>query len=317
MNKRGKVFCITLNTAIDHIVQINALNVGTTIRAENAELVAAGKGVDVAVGVAELGGQAIATGFIGASSRETFAKLKDENVELMFIEVPGATRINVTILEREASRETHLQTVGYTISREDLNRLTGLLEGAIKPEDVVVFGGSLPPGNSDGAAEQLVMLCKRLGAYVILDASGPALRDGLRAQPHMVKPNLLELSQILGRPVQNNDNDVAQAAKECLTNGTERVVVSRGYLGIILAEKDQVWKAWTTSNQNHSTAGVGSGDALVAAFAFSKLLGRPAESAMRLGVACGAANLCTKLPGRFSVAEATKLALKAEVRRID
>jgi len=117
----------------------------------------------------------------------------------------GATRINVTILERELSRETHLQTVGYTISRGDLKRLSGLLECAIKPEDVVVFGGSLPPGSSEAAADDLVMLCKKLGAYVILDASGPALLAGLPAQPHMVKPNLLELSQILGRPVQNSD----------------------------------------------------------------------------------------------------------------
>jgi 1-phosphofructokinase len=317
LNKRGKVFCITLNTAIDHVIQINALNVGTTIRAENAQLVAAGKGVDVAVGVAELGGKAIATGFIGESSRQIFAKLADENVELMFIEVPGATRINVTILERELSRETHLQTVGYTISRGDLQRLSGLLECAIKPDDVVVFGGSLPPGSSEGVAEDLVMLCKKLGAYVILDASGPALLDGLRAQPHMVKPNLLELSQILGRSVQNSDNAVAQAAQECLTNELDRVVVSRGSLGIIVAEKGQVWKAWTNSTQDHSTAGVGSGDALVAAFAFSRLLSRPLESAMRLGVACGAANLHTKLPGRFSAAEAAKLALNAEVLRLD
>ncbi len=311
-----KVFCVTLNTAIDHIVQVNELAVGTTIRTAAAELVPAGKGVDVAVGVAILGGHAVATGFIGAGSRDLFASLQAEQVESRFIEVPGFTRINVTILERKLSRETHLQTTGYAISQADVERLTVVLELCVTPDDVVVIGGSLPEGAPDGLTAGLVTLCKSMGAYVILDSSGAALLDGLRASPQMVKPNLLELSQIAGRSVDNSDASVLRATQECLSLGVSRVVVSRGYRGIVVSERTGAWKAWLDSGHSYPTASVGSGDAVVAAFAFSTLEDRSIEDTMRLGVACGAANLRTQLPGRFRPSDVAELLPSSKIQRI-
>jgi len=199
--KINKVVCVTLNTAIDHIIDVDTLDAGSTIRASHSQLVPAGKGVDVAVGVAAFGGHAVATGFIGENSRELFASLRTERVELMFIEVPGSTRINVTIFERKVLRETHLQTVGYEISGTDVEQLYIALKRNVALGDVVVIGGSLPPGSPNGLMAELVTLCRTLGVYVILDSSGTALLDGLRAGPHMVKPNLLELAQIEGHAV--------------------------------------------------------------------------------------------------------------------
>ena len=72
---KNKVVCVTLNTAIDHIIDVDTLDAGSTIRASHSQLVPAGKGVDVAVGVAAFGGHAVATGFIGENSREVFASL--------------------------------------------------------------------------------------------------------------------------------------------------------------------------------------------------------------------------------------------------
>jgi 1-phosphofructokinase len=312
----GKVLCVTLNTAIDHVIEVDEFTVGSTIRTTSARLVPAGKGVDVAVGVAILGGRAIATGFIGERSRELFGALRDELVELMFIEVPGATRINVTVFEHKRSRETHLQTTGYAITQAAVDQLTALLERTISRGDVVVIGGSLPPGAPGGLTGQLVKLCKLKGAYVILDASGDALLDGLSAGPQMVKPNLLELKQIIGRQVDDSDAAIADAGEECLRLGVKRVVISRGRRGIVVIDREQTWKASVDAGRNHSTAGVGSGDAVVAAFALSTLQDRDIEDAMRLGVACGAANLATQLPGRFSGAHVAELLPRVEVQRM-
>lgn len=311
-----KVFCVTLNTAIDYIIEVGALDVGATIRATAAELVPAGKGVDVAVGVAILGGCAVATGFIGDKSREIFASLETEHVELMFIEVPGHTRINVTIMEQGQPRETHLQTVGFSISPADVERLTVVLKRNVTSRDVVVIGGSLPPGAPEGLAARLVTLCKSMGAYVILDSSGAALLDGLRAGPQMVKPNLLELAQIVGRHVDDSDAAVLRAARECLTLGVDRVVASRGYHGIVVIEREQAWKAWLDNGRSYPTASVGSGDAVVAAFALSTLQGHPIQDAIRLGVACGTGNLLTQLPGRFRKEDVTEFLPNTHVLRI-
>jgi 1-phosphofructokinase len=312
----NRVFCVTLNTAIDHIIDVDRLAVGSTIRAAEGVLVPAGKGVDVAVGVATLGCHAVAAGFIGDRSRELFATLQAEQVESMFIEVPGSTRINVTILERESSRETHLQTVGYAISQTDVERLILLIDANVTPDDVVVIGGSLPPGAPDGLLAELIALCRLRGAYVILDSSGTALLNGLCAAPHMVKPNLLELGQIVGRHIDGSDAEVQRAAKECLSQGVTRVVVSRGYRGIVVIETKQAWKAWLETGDSGPTAGVGSGDAVVAAFAVAMLQNSSIEDAMRLAVACGSANLLTKLPGRFRAADVADLVPQAQVRQV-
>jgi 1-phosphofructokinase len=314
--KINKVVCVTLNTAIDHIIDVDTLDAGSTIRASHSQLVPAGKGVDVAVGVATFGGHAVATGFIGENSREVFASLRAERVELMFIEVPGSTRINVTVFERKVLRETHLQTVGYEISGADVEQFYIALERNVASGDVVVIGGSLPPGSPNGLMAELVTLCRTLGAYVILDSSGTALLDGLRAGPHMVKPNLLELAQIVGHAVDDSDSGIPRAVQECRFFGSARVVVSRGYRGIVVIEDGQAWKAWLNNNNNGKTAGVGSGDALVAAFAFSILKNHTLDHAMRLGVACGAANLLTKLPGRFRSTDVEELLPLANVHRI-
>ncbi len=310
-----KVVCITLNTAIDHVIEVEHLVAGSTIRADANAHAPAGKGVVVAVGVAILGGLAVATGFIGRESREIFAVLDAEQVEPMFLEVPGATRTNVTILEH-GGRETHLQTMGYRISIEDVHRLISLVEGIVSPGAVVVLGGSLPPGAPEGLTAQLVALCRGMGAYVILDSSGVALLDGLRAGPQMVKPNLRELAEILGRTLDDSDNSVARAAHDCLSLGVTRVVVSRGYRGIVVSEKGKTWKAWADIGRNQQTASVGSGDAVVAAFASSTLRDVGMEDAVRLAVACGAANLFTRLPGRFRMADVADVLPRVQIESI-
>ena len=314
--KTQKVLSVTLNTAIDHIIEVDHLAVGDTIRSLGDTIVPAGKGVDVAVGVATLGGRAVATGFVGAESRDVFSRLKDENVELLLLEVPGKTRTNVTILERNGCRETHLQTTGYSISAADIKRLVDVLDRTLVGGDVAVIAGSIPPGAPAGVIAQLIAQCRDKGAYVILDGSGRSLTEGLNARPHMIKPNLLELSQVAACGVDESDAGVILAADQCLERGLERVVVSCGQRGIIVVERGRAWKALVDVGRNQTTASVGSGDAVVAAFALGTIEGRSIEDTNRLAVACAAANLFTDLPGRFRVADVNNLLPKITVQEL-
>ena len=311
-----KCVAVTLNTAIDHIVEVETARLGTTFRSLRDTFVAAGKGIDVAVGVAALGGRAVAAGFIGEESRDVFLALAEERVENCLLEVPGRTRTNVTIVERAENRETHVQTSGYTISAADVERLVGVLDRLLVGGDVMVISGSLPPGAPGDVMSRLIALAKGKCAYVILDASGPALVAGMRAAPQMVKPNLLELGQAVGRPVDGSDEAVLGAAQECLAKGVRRVVASRGHQGIVVVEPEGAWKAWISIGRDHATASVGSGDAVVAAFAIGVIEERGMEDTIRLSVACGAANVFTDLPGRFRPADVEDLASRVQIVRL-
>jgi 1-phosphofructokinase family hexose kinase len=309
------IHCITLNTAVDHIIEVGEFSPGTTIRSTSSIYVAAGKGVDVAVGVATLGGRAVATGFVGSRSRDIFMTLADEGVDIRFLDVPGHTRTNVTILER-CGRETHFQTCGYSITEDVIDTLIVAIRQAVNPSDVVVIAGSVPDGASADILRRLVDLSKQLAAYVILDSSGPPLKAGLEGSPQMIKPNLLELRQLVDHDVGTEDSEVIAAARQCWKKGVERVVVSRGRAGLVLIEADDTWKASLDLAGSVTTAGVGSGDAVVAALAVAHTRGMSVPETLRLAAACGGANVLTKLPGRFQMSDVERLLPRVRIDRL-
>jgi 1-phosphofructokinase len=310
-----KAVCITPNTAIDYIVELGSIVLGTTTRSRAAVLVPAGKGVDVAVGVATLGGSGLATGFIGEGSRSTFASLHSEGVESDFVEVPGHTRINVTLAE-DNGRETHLQTTGYSVGEKDLAALIALIDRRLTSMDVAVLAGSLPPHAPEATMERLVRRCLEVGAYVVLDSSGAALRSGLTARPHMIKPNLAELAELTRTDVEDTDEGTLSAARGCLDAVRDAVVVSRGPKGILFVGRGEGWSAHVDAGRDTTTAGVGSGDAVVAALVAGRLHGQTVEETVRLASACGTANLFTAWPGRFNQVDVARLLPKVVLRRL-
>ncbi|MDF5484591.1 PfkB family carbohydrate kinase, partial [Vibrio parahaemolyticus] len=99
-NKTNKVVTITLNPALDLTGSVNELNVGSVSLVQQSNLHAAGKGVNVAKVLSDLGADVTVTGFLGKDNPELFHQLfNDINVKNEFVEVKGATRINVKLVE--------------------------------------------------------------------------------------------------------------------------------------------------------------------------------------------------------------------------
>ena len=176
--------------------------------------------------------------------------------------------------------------------------------------DVLVISGSLPAGCDASVVSDLVTTGKELGAYVILDSSGDGLKCGIASRPHMVKPNLLELSALVEESVSHSDSRIIEHGRRVLSSGVELVLISRGRDGVIVLQgnSDQVWKAYLQEGKvTRETAGVGSGDTLVSAFAFSTLHASSLEDMLRLAVSVGAANVLARAPGRFSLSDVDSL----------
>jgi fructose-1-phosphate kinase PfkB-like protein len=135
----------------------------------------------------------------------------------------------------------------------------------------------------------------------------------------MLKPNLGELTFLCGRELETSDIGIVKAATELIEQGVELVAVSLGRRGVIVLERQRftAWKAAIDIGMSSRTAGVGSGDALVAAFAASALQHLSLDQAIRLGVACGAANLLTRAPGRFNLHDVMAFMPQVELTRID
>ena len=62
------IITVSMNPAIDKTVEIEALQPGGLNRIQKVEYDAGGKGINVSKTICELGGESIATGFLGGNA---------------------------------------------------------------------------------------------------------------------------------------------------------------------------------------------------------------------------------------------------------
>lgn len=291
-----KLVAVTLNPSIDHTIFVDRITIGDTNRALRVERDAGGKGVNLARVYAELGGEVLATGFLGggpgANVREVLGR---QGVESNFIEVKGDTRLNVTVEQTSGGPPTAFSEVGPTVTRDEWSQLLELIESEVQGAAWMSVGGSLPPGVPANAYETLVELGNRWGCEVALDADGQALKEGLKAFPTFIKPNDREAARLLGKTVETEEEAIAAARSilSMIESGSSSeafrplVVVSRGARGAVLATRDEVYRGVPPEIVPKST--IGSGDSLIAGMLWGFSRDLPMAEAFQWGIAAGTA----------------------------
>ena len=121
---------------------------------------------------------------------------------------------------------------------------------------------------------------------VVLDVDGEALRQGIKALPNVIKPNIHELSELAGRELKDLD-DIVSAARSINQQGVEIVLVSMGAKGILLVSDGQQYLAVPPKVNVEST--VGAGDSSVAGFIFGLVRGKNLKQCLIYAVAAGTA----------------------------
>ncbi|WP_313410468.1 1-phosphofructokinase [Stutzerimonas kunmingensis] len=281
----ARVLTVTLNPALDLTVQLPALRLGEVNRSESLQVHAAGKGLNVAQVLADLGHQLTVTGFLGEGNPQAFEQLfaargfADE-----FVRVPGDTRSNIKLAEADG-QVTDINGQGLMVSEAHCAELLTRLQRLAPAHDVVVVAGSLPRGIDSKWFVHLLQALKRLGARVALDTSGAALRDGLAVTPWLIKPNEEELAEARG--VELNESAALTAeARRLQAEGIEHVVISQGANGVSWFSPGATLHANPPKVQVVST--VGAGDSLLAGMLHGLLQGWPAERTLTQATAIAA-----------------------------
>jgi len=281
----ARILTLTLNPALDLTVRLARLEPGEVNRSETLLTHAAGKGVNVAQVLADLGHQLTVGGFLGADNPQAFdALIARRGFADAFIRVPGETRSNIKIAEQDG-RVTDINAPGPQVSEQAqqalLNQLTLIAPG----HDAVVVAGSLPRGVSAQWLHRVLVQLKGLGLKVALDTSGEALRAGLRAGPWLVKPNTEELADALDCPTDSLEQQ-RQAAQRLHAQGVEHVVVSHGADGVNWFSPTLALHATPPKVSVAST--VGAGDSLLAGMLHGLLSGEAPEQTLRRATAIAA-----------------------------
>lgn len=295
----ARILTLTLNPALDLTVRLARLQPGEVNRSETLLTHAAGKGVNVAQVLADLGHQVTVGGFLGEDNPQAFeALIAQRGFTDAFIRVPGETRSNIKIAEQDG-RVTDINAPGPLVSEQAQHALLDQLTRIAPGHDAVVVAGSLPRGVSPQWLQGLLLQLKNLGLKVALDTSGEALRAGLQAGPWLVKPNTEELAEALESPT---DSVVLQARRLHLL-GVEHVVVSDGANGVSWFSPDPALHATPPKVTVAST--VGAGDSLLAGMLHGLLESEAPERTLRRATAI-AAMAVTQIG--FGIGDAAQLA---------
>lgn len=272
---------VTLNPAIDRTVTIENFTAGAVNRVERVVQHPGGKGVNVAVTLADAGHRVAATGFLGrensASFEDMFAR---KGIGDHFVRIAGQTRVGIKIVDPARGQTTDINFPGPAPAPGDGEALLAAL-GAVDAQ-WAVLAGSIPQGVDATIYRDLAAALRAGGRRVALDTSGEPLRHALEAAPQVVKPNIHELEALLGEPLPDAAAVVA-AARGLLARGVELVVVSMGSQGALFVSGDEVVRARPPRVTVQST--VGAGDAMVAGIVAAQLRGLGLADAARLATA--------------------------------
>ncbi|MDY5985769.1 MAG: 1-phosphofructokinase [Lachnoclostridium sp.] len=301
------IITVSMNPAIDKTVEIGKLIPGGLNRIRKVEYDAGGKGINVSKTIRELGGESIATGFLGGNAGKTIENvLNEKKIRNDFVWVSGETRTNTKVFE-ENGEVTELNEPGPVIGEEEMKALMDKLEEYANEETLFILAGSIPSGVDKHIYAEIIRLVHAKGGKVLLDADGELFRNSLAASPDMIKPNRVELEEYAGIDYRASDEEVLGLARELLGKGMETVAVSMGKSGAMLVRKGYEVKCPALSVKAHST--VGAGDAMVAALAYSWDQHLDNEKTVRLCIATSAGAVTTvgtKPPARSLVDELKK-----------
>lgn len=217
--------------------------------------------------------------------------MRRDDIPVDFVYTSGETRTNTKLIDETTRICTEFNEPGPEVTEEDLRKLEDKLRENVRAGDVVVFSGSVPGGLPDDTYRRLILLSRSLGADTILDADGACLREGIKAGPTAIKPNLPEMLRLTG--LKSNDPDLLDASGSALLQkGIRRILVSLGPDGARLFSESGVLFAPALDVPVVNT--VGAGDAMTAALAMSMEKGSDDGSLLRLACAFAAATVMSE-----------------------
>lgn len=287
-----KIVTLTLNPALDKSSSIEKLVPEQKLRCAPMQLDAGGGGINVSKGIRKLGGSSTAlfpSG--GATGLRLQALLQEAGVDIAVHPVPGETRENFSVTELSTNLQYRFTMPGLEITEPQADAMLGMI-ARLQPA-YLVASGSLPPGLPENYYEKLAAFSKTIDARFILDTSGAALQAAADEGLYLLKPNLGELSALVGAD-KLEMNQVDDAALEIIRQGKcEVVVVSLGPQGALLVTRDGFEHIPAPPAQKRST--VGAGDSMVAGMVWALSEGKSFREMAQTGVACGTA--ATMNPG--------------------
>lgn len=275
------ILVVGLSPAWQRTLEFDSFRAGEVNRVKRVRETASGKGVNVARVARQLGAKVRLLTVAGGDRGKLLArKLPWARI----VPVQAETRICQTIL---AGNVTELVEQAGRLQRDEVRRVQRAFADELRRATLVVLTGTAPGGCGDTFYARLIDAARRHGVRVLVDAQGQLLANALKTRPFLVRVNRAELAAVKSR------------------RGAEWLVVSNGAGRIETIGDGRRWRLKPPRVKVVNP--IGSGDAMLAGIACGLHQGKPMIEAIRLGVACGAANALTEAAGVIHPADVDSL----------
>ncbi len=280
---------VTMNPCIDRTLEVEKMEIGGTNRVIYARNDIGGKGINAAIALKHLGitGRCIGINYSDNwKSVEQF--LSKQKVAYKFTICQGNMRINTKIFERKDGTMTEFNERGAHVGQDTLQHFMEIFDESLNNSEMLILNGSVPPGIPADIYRKMIKKAARCSVRTILDASGEQLREGVKAAPFIIKPNLAELSETVGRKLDDR-GQIVKAAQELVGQGTSYVCISMGAEGALLVGEEGVYESLPLKLDVRGVQGAG--DSMVAGICLAVMEKKGPEDMLRYGTAAASASL--------------------------
>ena len=284
------ILTICPNPSIDCTIELDSLNVGKLNRVDNKVETYSGKALNVSVGIARLGAQCLATGFMFDAHARLFEQVLDkENVKHNFVYNKGSARTNYKIIDKKAML-TEINDRGEAVGLEKQQELVDKVKNLPLDYKIAVMSGSLPKGVEPTYYGQVLSALPK-DVKIIVDAEKANTLSAITSREiFMVKPNLRELEEFTGMNI-HTLQDMVKASKKYFDKGVKYVLISLGSEGAVLTDGTESFFCKSASVAVNST--VGAGDSMVSAVCVGLEDGASMPELLRRATAAGTAAVTT------------------------
>lgn len=293
------ILTITLNPCVDITLLTQNFTINSTNKFTSKRTDLGGKGINVSTALNNIG---VNSKCITLNFNDNFIKneLDKRNFDYKLINVDGELRTNLKIFDTKTNKMTE---VNENNSIEDKIIIENIITQIKKEidllsnDDILILSGSVPNGFNLNIYNELINFAKSKNIFVCLDSSGDLLKQGIKATPNMIKPNIDELRELSKKPLNNIDEILSELEK--INNfGIEYVCLSMGEDGAIMYSNNGIYIA--NSLNVKVKALQGAGDSFVAGFC-KELPSKNDYLILKSSIACATGtitqegtNLCTK-----------------------
>ena len=282
------IYTLTLSPSIDYMVRLDhEFEPGKINRISEESYAYGGKGVNVSQVLKGLDVETTALGFIAGFTGDEIEKgLNKKGVLTDFVHLSeGHSRINLKV---RTSQETELNAIGPRVPDHSMAEMYDKIK-AIGKDDMLIIAGTVPRHMPSDIYARFIEQLSYDETRIIVDTTGENFINALPYHPFLVKPNHLELGQLLGEQISPYDKEaILNGAKRLKEKGARNVLVSLASEGaLLLTEDDRVISHQAPNGSVRNS--VGSGDSMVAGFVAGYLEAGSMDDAFYMGLAAGSA----------------------------